>query len=256
MATRTINVSLLMQRPEKSRIEFTPDLTSVDGDVLLKKVYVFTTDAAGDATIALPVKASGTIRYTYKLPTDQARYRSTGEFYLEAGSAIDLDDLIVAGVVSTDSVEQYVDAALLGGSMALLSTITFNLNLATKQTAYTVPTGKICIPLLVVIRNASADLSATGARITAGFNAGADDVLGNNSNLRGFEKQLLNQLADATRSVAKSAFNSHEFISDSADADNSIFTVGTAGQALGYINSGTTEANTVTIHTFGLLIDA
>lgn len=128
MATRTINVSLLMQRPEKSRIEFTPDLTSVDGDVLLKKVYVFTTDASGDATIALPVKASGTIRYTYKLPTDQARYRSTGEFYLEAGSAIDLDDLITAGVVATDSVIEYIaaNAVLQTGAQTVAGVKTFS----------------------------------------------------------------------------------------------------------------------------------
>lgn len=112
MATRTINVSLLMQRPGRSRIEFTPDLTSVDGDVLLKKVYVFTTDAAGDATIALPVKASGTIRYTYKLPTDQARYPSTGEFLLATGSAIDFDELITLDVAETDTVRTYMDAAV------------------------------------------------------------------------------------------------------------------------------------------------
>lgn len=254
MATRTINVSLLMQRPEKSRIEFTPDLTSVDGDVLLKKVYVFTTDAAGDATIALPVKASGTIRYTYKLPTDQARYRSTGEFYLDAGSAIDLDDLIVAGVVSTDSVEQYVDAALLGGSMALLSTITFNLNLATKQTAYTVPTGKICIPLLVIVRNASADLTSTGARIKIGFNAGADDVLGVNEYC--INVNALALLTTSAQGIGKSVFHSHDFDATNATNDNSEFAIGTAGQVLGYINDRVTEAATVTIHTFGLLIDA
>jgi len=104
MATRTINVSLLTQKAGKHTIEFTPDLTSVDGDVLLKRKYVFVTDTTGDATIALPVKASGTIRYTYKLPTDQARYPSTGEFYLESGSAIDLDDLLALGTESSDAI--------------------------------------------------------------------------------------------------------------------------------------------------------
>jgi len=104
MATRTINVSLLTQKAGKHSIEFTPDLTSVDGDVLLKRKYVFVTDTTGDATIALPVKASGTIRYTYKLPTDQARYPSAGEFYLEAGSAIDLDELLALGTESSDAI--------------------------------------------------------------------------------------------------------------------------------------------------------
>lgn len=110
MATRTVNISLLEQTPQVRVLRFTPDLASVDGDVLLQKQYKVTTDEDGVATVALPVKASGSLKYDYEIPRDGGK--STGTFYLSAGSAIDLDDLIAAGGVATDSVIEYVDQAV------------------------------------------------------------------------------------------------------------------------------------------------
>ncbi len=58
----------------------------------------------------------------------------------------------------------------------LLASVTINLNTNTKQTLYTVPTGRGCIVTSVVGRQATVDLSggATGF-LTFGFNAGATD---------------------------------------------------------------------------------
>lgn len=97
-------------------LRFTPDLASVDGDVLLQKQYKVTTDEDGIATVALPVKATGSLKYDYEIPRDGGK--SIGTFYLSAGSAIDLDDLIAAGGVATDSVIEYIEERLeeIGGA--------------------------------------------------------------------------------------------------------------------------------------------
>lgn len=112
MTTRTINVSLAEQTPRVRTLVFTPVLSSVDGDVLLAVPFKFNTNAEGDATIALPVKASGSIRYDYKIPKEGTRQYSTGTFYLSAGAAIDLDDLINAGGTASDTLIEYVDTAI------------------------------------------------------------------------------------------------------------------------------------------------
>jgi len=109
-STRTVTISLVEQSLAKRTCYFTPRLSSADGDVILAKVYKKTTDASGDATIALPTKASGTITYDYKLPTAVPGVYSEGTFHLSAGSAIDLDDLIAAGGEASDTVIDYVDA--------------------------------------------------------------------------------------------------------------------------------------------------
>lgn len=107
MTTRTVNISLLEQTPQIRTLRFIPDLTSVDGDVLIQRRYKAVTDDDGVATIALPVKASGSIRYEYEIPRDGGK--STGEFYLSAGAAIDLDDLIALGGEATDTIQEYID---------------------------------------------------------------------------------------------------------------------------------------------------
>lgn len=108
-STRTVTISLVEQSLAKRTCYFTPRLSSADGDVILAKVYKKTTDASGDATIALPTKASGTITYDYKLPTAVPGVYSEGTFHLSAGSAIDLEDLIAAGGEASDTVIDYVD---------------------------------------------------------------------------------------------------------------------------------------------------
>jgi len=109
MATRTITISLVEQNLGKRTCWFYPRLSSADGDVVLAKVYKKTTNASGDTTIALPTKASGTITYDYKLPTDTPGVYSEGTFHLSAGSAIDLDDLIAAGGEASDTVIDYIE---------------------------------------------------------------------------------------------------------------------------------------------------
>lgn len=116
MATRTVNISLLEQNPQVRTLKFTPDLASVDGDVLIEKRYTVTTDANGDATVALPVKASGSLRYDYEIP--KGKGMSTGYFVLSAGSAISLDTLIAAGGVASDSTIEYVDEQIADAAIA------------------------------------------------------------------------------------------------------------------------------------------
>ncbi len=110
MTTRTINISVVEQVPQERKIYFIPVLTSDDGDLLLEEQYNVTTDEDGVATIDLPVKDSGNIRYNYELPGNDGT--SLGYFLLAAGDPIDLGDLLVAGDVASDSVQQYVDAAI------------------------------------------------------------------------------------------------------------------------------------------------
>lgn len=80
------------------------------GDVLLQKSYVVVVDESGAATIDLPVKSSGTITYRYELPANNGV--SKGTFNLEAGSAIDLSNLIAGSPEASDSVRDYIDAAV------------------------------------------------------------------------------------------------------------------------------------------------
>lgn len=110
MTTRTINISLVEQTPQIRTLRFIPRLASVDGDVLLRRPFVVETDEDGDATVDLPVKASGSLRYDYEI--DGYNGVSAGHFFLSAGSAIDLDDLIAAGGVATDSVIEYIEERL------------------------------------------------------------------------------------------------------------------------------------------------
>jgi hypothetical protein len=119
LGTRTINVDLKQLNPKAEKIKFTPDLTGADGEILLAKVYQFTTETDGTKSITLPVKSSGYIRYAYEIPAG-GQFPSRGKFLLSAGAAIDLADLIAAGGTYRDSVYDYIDTELaqLGGDMA------------------------------------------------------------------------------------------------------------------------------------------
>ncbi len=89
-------------------INFLPDLTAADGEVLLSRSYVCTTDENGLGTINLPVRSSGSIRYKFFI-VNPAGGVSTGQFYLEAGSTVDLADLIAGAAPATDTLKDYVD---------------------------------------------------------------------------------------------------------------------------------------------------
>lgn len=112
MTVRTVNITLLEQTPQVRILRFTPDLTSVDGDLLIAERYEVTTDEDGIGSIDLPVKASGTIRWIVEIPRDGGV--SSAVFYLAAGSAIDLADALAAGEIASQSVLEYVDAAIAG----------------------------------------------------------------------------------------------------------------------------------------------
>lgn len=111
MPTRVINIALTEQVPQARTLKFLPDLTSADDTLVLSKHYQVTTEDDGTGTISLPVKASGTIRYRYEIPS--ATGVSKGSFYLSAGAAIELDDLIAAGGAVTDTITDYVDSKIL-----------------------------------------------------------------------------------------------------------------------------------------------
>lgn len=111
MNTRTINIQLIEQTQKRRIVTFTPKrLTAADDDVLLRQVYVVRVDANGEATIALPVRESGTITYQYEIPAVNGK--SKGEFNLEAGSPIDLADLIEGSPEASDSIQQYIDGKI------------------------------------------------------------------------------------------------------------------------------------------------
>ena len=82
-----------------------------------------------------------------------------------------------------------------------------DLNVTTKTTIYTVPTGKTLIVTKVVIRNASASL--TTANYALGFNANADDVVtgATHTELTGSTLfSILNAKAGAIRGAAADVF--------------------------------------------------
>lgn len=108
MDTRKIIVQLTEFSPRANEIEFLPRLTGADGEVLLARSYVCTTDEEGAGEIELPVRSSGTIRYGWRI-VNPAGGESKGTFELEAGGDIDLSDLIAGSPAATDSVRDYVD---------------------------------------------------------------------------------------------------------------------------------------------------
>lgn len=112
MATRTVTISLLEQTPQERVLRFSPDLSSVAGEILIERRYKAVTDENGEGAIDLPVKDTGSIRYEYEIPRNQGK--STGEFFLSAGATISLDDLIALGGEATDSIIDYIDEALDG----------------------------------------------------------------------------------------------------------------------------------------------
>lgn len=111
METRTINIQLVEQVQKQRIVKFMPvRLTAADSDVLLKQHYSVRVDADGSATIALPVRSSGTITYQYEMPAVNGV--SKGKFNLEAGASIDLADLIEGSPEASDSIQQYIDGKI------------------------------------------------------------------------------------------------------------------------------------------------
>lgn len=110
----------------------------------------------------------------------------------------------------------------------LTSTASVDYNNGTKQTIYTVPTGKSCIVHSIVVRNASASMGTNS--VSYGFNANADDVIANSAYAN---------LTGSTVYIPLSAKNAS--------------TRGLAGEIFGIKCNTTNTAGTVTVDVFGYL---
>lgn len=115
---REIITDIIQQAETDFYLKFTPDLSDLqNGSLLLEKEYKFLWKAA-DGTIDeteaniinLPTRATGTIRYFYRLPKDIGE--SLGSFYLAAGAAVNLSELIELGGTATDTFLDALEAAI------------------------------------------------------------------------------------------------------------------------------------------------
>lgn len=135
-------------------------------------------------------------------------------------------------------------------ALRILSTTTVDSNTGTKQTLFTVPTGKVCLVFGVVLRNASADFSGyyqLEELVTFGFNAGATDVFagtGSDTNMQ--------QLTGSTKAI----FRSFHTSTGGAGSTATELTVGAAADTFGVIFGDTTITATLKIDVFGYLYDA
>ncbi len=144
-----------------------------------------------------------------------------------------------SGVAAAPMFRSLVAADLASIEASLLSTATLDLNTNTKQTLYTVPAGKSCLPLWVVGRSASTDLSAgTTLNLSFGFNAGANDWALNTFQTPAFTSSSLFLMMDQTWGLAGSPA-----------------VIGTAAQTFGAITDAAFgSVATLVIETFGYLI--
>jgi|GEM_PF-7049859 len=149
---RTVNIKLKEQEAGIRKVRFLPDVTPGDDDLILNEYYSVMTDANGLASIDLPTKATGTVRYKCEIP-NQIGGDNAGSFYLAAGGAVDLEDLLATGVPATETVKAAIDDAIAnaasGGAVfqGLYPNATFpaasTLNSANGHNdLYTVPAGR------------------------------------------------------------------------------------------------------------------
>lgn len=99
LSTRTVNISLRFATNQAAakNVRFLPDLAPGDTQVLLEKYYdVLLSTGIGtpslSGSIALPVKASGSIPYRVEFP--ETNGRNSHYIELSSGSAVDLSDLL------------------------------------------------------------------------------------------------------------------------------------------------------------------
>src|SRR4051812_47080811 len=115
---RTVNIHIVPAR--QYVLTFRPDSGSLGDDTLLvSSEYEVTTDSSGVGSVELPVPATGSVRYSFHVINGNFE----GSFYLGAGPAVNLEDLIALGGTSTDqTINDYIDnkiaeevAAAVGG---------------------------------------------------------------------------------------------------------------------------------------------
>jgi len=106
--TRTVNIALTESTPGARTIHFVPDISALsDASLLLHKDYPVTTAEDGTASIDLPVKISGMIKYHWSFIREDGG--SHGAIFLEAGDPIDFTDLLAANGEATTIVQDYVN---------------------------------------------------------------------------------------------------------------------------------------------------
>lgn len=142
----------------------------------------------------------------------------------------------VSGLAANPAFRSLAAVDIQAISITLLSSTTMNLNTNTKQSLYTVPAGKSVVPLFIVARSASVDLS-TGitTSLSFGFNAGANDW------------------ANATLGTALLTSSTLFLVlSQELALGGGASKLGTAGQVFGAItNASFGSAATVVIDTYG-----
>lgn len=139
------------------------------------------------------------------------------------------------------------DSTILGER--LISRTSVNLNIATKQTLYTVPAGKSLIVTRIVFRNSSIDTSASNRVPSIGYDAGASDVFDAAAITQTMTNYLL---SDSTKYVSSSG---HFDVAAGAPV---LFLltpakIGAATNVLGFKLSLAISAGTMTVDIFGYL---
>jgi hypothetical protein len=110
----------------------------------------------------------------------------------------------------------------------LLGSVVVSTALATKQSLYTVPTGKSAVVMFIEARSASGTLAGMTATLAAGFNAAANDWT-SGSDLTGLTA------ASKVQQIAS----------------NGVTVIGSAGETFGAIFSNTLTNQTLTIDVWG-----
>lgn len=126
-------------------------------------------------------------------------------------------------------------------TIQLLSSTVVDASVGTKQTLYTVPTGKKCVPAWMTIRSATGSMAAYAGVLSLGFNAGADNIHG------GLASEYIGLLTSAAVGVQ---------IALEANSTSNTFTIGNAADVLGCIFTDTAVNQDVTVDIFGYLYDA
>lgn len=171
--------------------------------------------------------ASGPASLAFAEDTDNGAHAVT----LKAPAAVTADvDVTLPDAAGT--------LALTSGVIQKLSTTQVNTDDAAKQALYTVPDGKRCVPTMVVVRNASDDMTSYDDVLTFGFNAGGTATF-----------EMANTQVQKLDSAAKSVAAG---LSDASSAG----TTGSAAEVFGCTFSYIVIDGTVDIDVFGYLVDA
>ena len=124
MDKRTVNIDLKTITDadvDGVVLYFKPEaVVGSNGEVLIRTTTSVTVNSTGVGTVDLPIRPTGSIRYRCKIGNDGEL--GTFKFYLEAGAAIDIWQLVDGGSAATQSVKDYVDekvAAIPGGGVSL-----------------------------------------------------------------------------------------------------------------------------------------